>query len=219
MRPMRFKRHPYGAAILVAVLLGASAVQADAQASDSSSSQRPDSVVQALVPGDAIRLFFWRERDYNRDYPVDETGRVILPFLGTRRVTGVHPVQLKRRLLEEYSLELRNQDVEITLLRRVRVLGQVNQPGLYHVDPTMTLGDAVALAGGALPGGKLNGIQIMRNGAEIRSNLEAGTLVVEQIRSGDQIMVPRRSWIARNTRLVVGALLSATAFVVVRAAF
>jgi len=108
-----------------------------------------------LIPGDAIRLAFWREPDFNGDYPVDENGSVVLPILGYRKVNGIPPADLKAILLDEYREQLRNQDVQITLLRRVRILGAVHEPGLYFVDPTMTLGDAVALAGGATGDGKV----------------------------------------------------------------
>ena len=168
-----------------------------------------------LVPGDAIRLAFWREPEFNGDYPVDENGSVVLPILGYRKVTDIPPGELKERLLSEYREQLRNQDVQITLLRRVRVLGAVHDPGLFFVDPTMTLGDAVALAGGATSDGKLDDIRIIRGGEEIRSGVDSNARAVEEVQSGDQIMVPERSWISRKGAVVVAALITASALVVV----
>ena len=168
-----------------------------------------------LVPGDAIRLAFWREPDFNGDYAVDENGSVVLPILGYRKVTGISPAALKEHLLVEYREQLRNQDVQITLLRRVRVLGAVHEPGLYLVDPTMTLGDVVALAGGATSDGKPDDIKIIRNDEEIRSGMDSTTKVVEEVRSGDQIMVPERSWISRKGAVVVAAMVTASALIIV----
>lgn len=167
-----------------------------------------------LRPGDAIRLAFWREPDLDGDYPVDETGRVVLPLLGARIVTGTPPTELKQRLLRDFDGQLRNQEVQLTLLYRVRVLGAVRAPGLYHVDATMTLGDAVALAGGTLPQGTLDGIRILRSGRTIHADIDTDTRIAEQVRSGDQILVGERSWLSRNGTFVVGSLITVAGIVV-----
>ena len=168
-----------------------------------------------LAPGDAIRIAFWREPELNGEYPVDETGMVVLPLLGARSVSSFAPAQLKTQLTDDYAKELRTpDDVQIVLLRRVRVLGAVKEPGLFLVDPTMTLGDAVALAGGATADGKLNGIRIMRGGLEVRADLDQSTPMAEHLRSGDQILVPQKSWLSRNTTLVIGGGLSAAALII-----
>lgn len=172
---------------------------------------------EPLAPGDAIQLAFWREPQLSGDYPIDETGMVVLPLLGPRTVARVPPAELKRTLLEEYAQQVRNQEVRITLLRRVRILGAVKNPGLYRVDPTMTVVDALALAGGATPQGKLKGIRILRNGQEIHSHLDVNMQLLEQVRSGDQIEVPDRSWFSRNGPYVLAAGVSAIGIIVSRA--
>jgi polysaccharide export outer membrane protein len=159
-------------------------------------------------------LSFWREPELDGEYIVDETGAVVLPLLGHRAVTGIRLTDLKQQLLEEYAEQLRNQEVQITLLRRVRILGAVDEPGLYYIDQTMTLGDAVALAGGATNEGKLDDIKIIRDGEEIRSNLDSTVSVVEEVQSGDQIIVPERSWFARNGAVIIAATISAIGFIV-----
>jgi protein involved in polysaccharide export with SLBB domain len=200
--------------MLALALLAASSLTLAAQEpTGSQQNVTPDR--HPLVPGDAIRLMFWREPDFNGDYPVDENGSVVLPILGYRNVTDVSPAVLKESLLSEYRDQLRNQEVQITLLRRVRVLGAVHEPGLYFVDPTMTLGDAVALAGGATSDGKLNDIKIIRGGEEIRSGMDSSIKVVAEVQSGDQIMVPERSWISRKGAVVVAAIVTASALVIV----
>jgi protein involved in polysaccharide export with SLBB domain len=199
------------------LVIGADAQQTSAAGPDGSPIRA--AAAEALAPGDAIQLALWREPDLSGEYPVDETGLVVLPLLGTRHVTSISMPELKQRLLQEYAQQLRNQEVRIILLRRVRVLGAVKNPGLYRVDPTMTLGDAVALAGGATNDGKLKDIRILRNGAELRSNLDSRAQLTDYVRSGDQIVVPDRGWLARNAHVVFAAALSAAAVVVSRAAF
>ena len=77
----------------------------------------------------------------------------------------------------------------------------------------MTLADAVALAGGAAPIGKLAGVQIIRAGAVVQDGLPASTLVGQQVRSGDQIMVPERSWASRYAGVIIGETLSAATLI------
>jgi protein involved in polysaccharide export with SLBB domain len=174
----------------------------------------PGDVAAALLPGDLIRLSGTRESELSGDYQVDETGTVILPLVGTRNVRGIAAEDLKRELMADYRRQLRNQAVQIALMRRVRVLGAVKNPGIYHVDPTMTVADAIALAGGATQDGQLSAVRIIRTGKAIRSNVDRDVPVPGGIRSGDQIMVPERSWMSRNGKFVIGGLLSAVGIVV-----
>lgn len=172
-----------------------------------------------LEPGDAIAVNFSLEPDQSGTYSVDENGVVGLPFLGNRTVRGVPPDDLKTGLLQEYGTRLRNQTIDVRLLRRIRVLGAVRQPNLYHVDATMTLADAVAEAGGVLEDGNLEEVQVLRDGVVVHTNLGTGVGVFQDLHSGDQIYVPQRSWFQRNGVILLSALISATAIISAQAFF
>lgn len=172
--------------------------------------------VQALAPGDSIRLTFWREPDLNGAFAVDERGVAVLPIIGSVRVTGRDASALRTEIEDAYRAELRNQDVEIALLRRVRVLGEVNEPGLYHVDPAMTLGDAIALAGGVSSQGKLDEIEVRRGDIVVLDDVGESETIEATLSSGDRIMVPRRSWFSRHSTVVLGGAISATALILSR---
>lgn len=168
-----------------------------------------------LQPGDKVRVFLWQEPDLSGEYLIDETGVVSLPILGARQVTRRPARQVKRQLEAEYDRQLRNQPAQITFLRRVRILGEVGQPGLYHVDATMTLGDAIALAGGVTPNGDADDIRILREGSRIRARLDQGA-GMGAVESGDEILVPRRSWIERNATFLIGTILTTSAILITR---
>jgi len=53
------------------------------------------------------------------------------------------------------------------VLRRINMLGAVRNPGLYYVDPTTTVADVLALAGGASPDGYQNRIEVLRDGKRL----------------------------------------------------
>lgn len=168
-----------------------------------------------LQPGDRVRVSLWQEPQLSGEFPVDESGLVSLPLLGVRQVTRLPADQVKRQLAEEYSRQLRNQPAHIILLRRVRVLGAVAQPGLYHVDPTLSLGDVVALAGGVRPDGDGDDVRVTRRGRVYRADVERG-LGVTWIESGDEVFVPRSTWLERNATWLLGAVISATTLIVTR---
>ncbi|MGH7542726.1 MAG: polysaccharide biosynthesis/export family protein [Gemmatimonadota bacterium] len=155
-----------------------------------------------LKPGDVVRISLSREPDMSGDYPVDELGNVGLPLVGMKQVTGVPVDVLRRDIVAAYEEQLQNQTIQVVFLRRVRVLGEVRNPGLYHVDPTMSVVDAVALAGGPTAGGTLEDVRIVRGGAEFEMDLTQP--VSEQVESGDQIVVRDRGWWSRNGRYVIG---------------
>lgn len=185
--------------------------------SGSAASASSDAVQPALKPGDAVLLKIWREKEMSDTLQVHENGDLTLPLLGTRNVTGVPTDSLKRQLMADYRDYLKSPAIEIKVLRRISVLGEVKQPGLYPVDPTYSLTDALALAGGPTPQADRSDIQLVRDGEVIRKSLdETRRIAYTPIRSGDQIMVGRKSFFARNWQWIVGTLVSSTVILVTR---
>jgi polysaccharide export outer membrane protein len=168
-----------------------------------------------LRPGDLIRLRIWREQDLSGDFQVDEQGSVVLPKIGPMSIRGRSAAELKAMLVERYSTYLRDPAIDVTILHRVNVLGAVKNPGLYPVDPTMTVADVLALAGGAAPDGNPEKGSLIRGGERINVKLSQGTKVADTpIQSGDQLYVPQRSWISRNPGVVAGTLTAVAGIVV-----
>lgn len=166
-----------------------------------------------LYPGDIVRLKIWREPDLSGDFQVDDRGMTVFPKIGPVHVTQITTDSLKKMLVTTYSVYLKDPAIEVTMLRRVTVLGAVKNPGLYPVDPTMSIADVLALAGGADPNGNQNKLELIRNGKRQPVRFTARTPVSETpIRSGDEIFLPERSWISRNG-YIVGAMIGAVVVV------
>ncbi|MCH7717731.1 MAG: SLBB domain-containing protein, partial [Gemmatimonadetes bacterium] len=84
-------------------------------------------------------------------------------------------------------------------------------PGLFPVDPTQTVLDIVAMAGGPNPNGNINKIRLLRGGQTLDLRLErdrVGALTLQEVglRSGDQIMVARRGFTGDDLRMLLGVL-------------
>lgn len=170
---------------------------------------------EPLRPGDVVRLRIWREPDLSGDFQVNESGQVVLPKIGPVAVDAISRDSLRRSLLAAYTTYLRNPSIEVVLLRRINVLGAVRNPGLYPVDPTMTVADALALAGGPNPDGKRDRVDLVRGGDRLVVKLDPATRLGDTpIRAGDQLYVPQRSWISRNQGLVIGTVTAITALAV-----
>ena len=167
-----------------------------------------------LLPGDAVRVQVWREGNLSGTFAVDDRGIVTLPLLGEREVLGLDPAALRDTLLSEYKVYLQNPSIEVTILRRVNILGEVRSPGLYPVDTTISLADALALAGGITPIADPNKIQLVRDNEVVAEGVDQTAMIgASDIRSGDQIVVGQKSWLARNSAVVLGSLIAATAII------
>jgi len=168
-----------------------------------------------LRPGDLIRLRIWREPDLSGDFQVDEQGSVVLPKIGALSIRGQSTPALKAMLVERYSTFLRDPAIDVTILHRVNVLGAVKNPGLYPVDPTMTVADVLALAGGVASDGDPEKGSLIRGGERLDVKLSQRTKIADTpIQSGDQLYVPQRGWISRNPGIVAGTLTAVAGIVV-----
>ena len=162
-----------------------------------------------LRPGDRVRLKVWREPDLSGEFLIDESGVVVFPKIGRLDVQQISTDSLKALLIARYAESLRTPSVEVTVLRRVNVLGAVRNPGLYYVDPTTTVADALALAGGVSPEGRQNSFHLLRDGKRLPVELSLDSQLADSpLQPGDQLRVPQRSWISRNTALVAAGLTS-----------
>jgi len=167
----------------------------------------PAPAANPVHPGDVVRVRIWREPDLSGDFTVDETGSVVLPRLGAVALADETAGAVRTRLVSAYEQFLSHTAVEVTVLRRLQVLGAVRNPGLYSVDPTMTVEDGIALAGGVTTDGSPDHIELIRHGERLPVQLSRRTTINESpIRSGDQLYVPNKGWISRNPAVAVGVL-------------
>mgnify|MGYP006282429951 CR=1 FL=1 len=149
------------------------------------------------------------------EYVVDESGTVVFPRVGEYQVLEDTPRSLADRLLEDYRRYLRNPSIDVIVLRRIRIIGAVNEPGLHLLDPTVTIADAVAQAGGATSQGDQNQVRIIRDGEELAVDVRTDQRIADSpIRSGDQLFVPERSWISRNQALMAATITGTVSLII-----
>ncbi len=165
-----------------------------------------------LRPGDSIRLEVPDVAELSGDFTISDDGAVLLPLLGPVLVVGRPFADVRREILDGYEREILGAPVRVTPVLRIAVLGEVRQPGLVPADPTLTLADVLAAAGGLTPQADADRITLLRNGTAMRFSLEdGGELLLRPLQPGDQVVVDRRSWWRENLNVLVGAAASVVA--------
>lgn len=173
---------------------------------------QPSAAEVQLSPGDAVRIEVKDEPELSGQFPVGEDGAVLLPLVGLVAAANRPFGEVRREVEERYAGELREPVVRVTPLVRIAVLGEVRQPGLFPVDPTYTLGDVLALAGGLAPAADTRRVSVLRGGTVIVARLDPESSLLDlEPRSGDQIIVARQSWFHEHLAIFVGAVASVAA--------
>lgn len=159
-----------------------------------------------LRPGDAIRLAVKDEPDLSADYPVLSDGTVLLPLVGVIRVADTDFGLVEQRVRAAFAQQMTDPVLVLMPVVRVAVLGEVRVPGLYLLDGTFDVTEALARAGGLSPSGSMERIALLRDGQSRRLE-PSGNVPVPMVRvlPGDQLIVGRRSWFAENSTVLVGA--------------
>jgi len=188
------------ALFLVAIFGGVSSLRAQGGVEDAARR-----AAQAFVrPGDRIELQFRRDRELNSSVNVDERGEAVFPKLGTIDVADVTIAGLADTLRTRYAVYLRAPELEVTVLRRVVVNGEVRAPNVYMLDVTSGVRDAVARAGGLLETSNKNKVYVIRGGQRVHvKGWENSQGPETDLQSGDQIIVGRKSWLTLNALPVI----------------
>jgi protein involved in polysaccharide export with SLBB domain len=181
--------------------------QAEAQAVPRAHSTDSVDPADVIFPGDVIKLDVWREKDLSGEFTVDRNGIVVLPLVGRFDVSAETPETFEARVVAALLAEIENPSIDVTVLRRVRVTGFVRAGGVFALDPTMSVADALAMAGGLDQDGLSDRVLLFRGGTVVMSDLDLSASVYESsIRSGDELRVPQRGWFSRNSgSLITGA--------------
>lgn len=166
-----------------------------------------------LSPGDQLRIIVWRNPELSGDFPIAANGTVTHPIYREVQVTGVPMATVEEKLRTFLTRYITNPQFVIIALVRIVMGGEVRAPNLYSVPPETTITQAIALAGGSTEFANLRKVRILRDGQEVvvdltRADEKAGLL---QIRSGDQILIPRNRNIFRD---VVGPVASTAGLLV-----
>jgi polysaccharide export outer membrane protein len=168
-----------------------------------------------LGPQDVFTITVWGQGGGTERFTVEADGTFTFPMLGRLRAGGL----TVRQLQDEVTQRLHDgyfKDPRVTVVvdqyhsQRIFIVGEVRSPGTFGLTRSMTLVEALALAGSPTPNaagvavvrrridGTASGAPVMESGegvTEIRADLTAlqnGVLANNpMLRDGDTIAVPR----------------------------
>lgn len=162
----------------------------------------PDSKGEYVIGiGDLLNVLVWDQEKMSARVRVRSDGSVSLPFLDDVPVAGMTPVTLARNLEGRLKQFIVTPQVTVVIDEAkplsVSVLGQVQQPGLYNLDPGAGVAQALAAAGGLKDFAHKDRIFLLRSSAgstRIRmtyDDVTAGTgrAFLLSLRSGDVVVV------------------------------
>lgn len=119
---------------------------------------------------DFIRVLVINEPDTQIERRINSDGTVDIPFLKKLvPVAGLTLTQAQIELSNQFRVYFKKPQVTISIVtyaeRRVYVSGYVGKPGPVSIPPeeTLTLGRALAMAGGVLPRGNRSDVTIKRS--------------------------------------------------------
>jgi protein involved in polysaccharide export with SLBB domain len=163
----------------------------------------PDFVLRAVTahprPGDRVWFHVWREPKLSDTVMVDERGDVMLPKVGIVNASALSIGAFRDTVRVRIAEFLRDSPIELVVLRRVAVNGEVARPNVYYVDVTTTVRDVIARAGGLNEAGNTNNVVVIRDGQRIPvHDWQRDRSTNSDLRSGDQVVVGRKSWLSMN---------------------
>jgi len=119
-----------------------------------------------IGPDDLLAVNVWREPEISRNVLVRPDGKISLPLVGDLRAGGRTPVQLQDDIKGQLLNYLANPEVTVIVQearsQKFNVLGEVEHPGSYPLSRSMTVLDAIAVAGGLRDFAKTRKIYVLR---------------------------------------------------------
>lgn len=119
---------------------------------------------------DVLAVNVWKEPEISRAIPVRSDGKISLPLVGELQASGQTPRQLEQEITKKLQSYISEPEVTVIVQeiksQRFNILGQVARPGSYLLINTMTVLDAIALAGGFRDFAKQKSIYVLRQRPE-----------------------------------------------------
>lgn len=166
--------------------------------------------VYILGPGDGLNVRFLAVPEFSGPLVILNDGTASLPLVGNVMLSGLTLSQASQWLETLYRAQLQRPNLQLSVVSprplRVALVGEVERPGLYTLNPTgdttrtedatgftgaPTLVDAIQKAGGLTPTANLRNVWVQRRlpGNERRFK-RARVNLLALVRQGDQFQNP-----------------------------
>lgn len=168
--------------------------------------QPPPPVASAEEPyrigkEDVLDVSVWRDPDLSRTLPVRPDGFITLPMAGEVQAEGRTTVELEQDITRRLQKYIQSPRVTVMLREvnsaRVFVTGEVQKPGAFPLRGSVTVLQALAMAGGLTEFADRNGMMVIRGSNGPRIPVRYSDLVDRRaqgadfpLQPGDTVVVP-----------------------------
>lgn len=156
-----------------------------------------------VKPGDTLEISVWKEPDLQREVLVRPDGAFSFPLVGQVDARNKTVADLTKIVSDRLSKYIADAVVTIAVKQimgnKIYVLGQVNKPGEFIVNPSVNVMQALSMAGGTTPFAATNDIIVLRGQgkeqtamafryADVVRGRNLGTNI--ELLAGDVVVVP-----------------------------
>ena len=188
----------YKSTLLLIAVLGIMGM-GSAVAQDGSEPRAP----YTINPGDLLEISVWKEPDLQRQVLVRPDGAFSFPLSGDIVAEGRTVEDVRTEITAQLETFIPDLVVTVTVAEirgnKIFVIGQVNTPGEFVVNPRVDVIQALSIAGGMTPFAQVNNIKILRrrNGQQRIQSFRYSDIIkgenLEQnilLEVGDVVLVP-----------------------------
>jgi polysaccharide export outer membrane protein len=157
-----------------------------------------------LHAGDTLDVAVWKETELQRPtIVVAPDGRFSFPLAGQIMAAGKTVAEVRRELETKLMKYIPEPVVTVGIVgvagNTAYVIGQVNKPGAFVMNPALNVLQALSLAGGGNPYAKMDSIIVIRGSSGAQrvlpfrfSQVSAGKDLAQNVvlESGDVVLVP-----------------------------
>ena len=130
----------------------------------------PANSAYTVKPGDVLQVAVWKEPELQGPVLVQPDGRFSFPLAGQIDARGKTVVELQQEIKQRLAHYITDPVVTVSITQingdKVYVIGQVQKPGFFVVNPQVDVMQALSMAGGTTPFAALGSIKILRRMAD-----------------------------------------------------
>jgi polysaccharide export outer membrane protein len=155
-----------------------------------------------LGPGDKLRIEVYKDAQLSQSLQVRPDGKITLPLVGDIEATGRTPIEMRDSITKSLKEYVTNPTVTVIVVEATTplayVMGEVNHPGAVTLQGSLTIIQALALAGGLKDFADPKNIQVLRqtpSGVQTiafnyKEALKSPKASQIYLRPGDTVVVP-----------------------------
>jgi len=122
-----------------------------------------------VKPGDLLSISVWKEPDLQKETLVRPDGSFSFPLVGEVDARNKTVADLNKTVAQKLTRYISDPVVTVSIQEikgnKVYVIGQVNRPGEFIMNPSVDVMQALSMAGGTTPFASLGDIVVLRRTA------------------------------------------------------